>query len=174
MRRRVPFYILWLMLMSIWFIFAVHLGIWELYQSYWSVILTMVIGSFIAGATSEGGGAVAFPVFTLILGFTPMLARDFSLFIQTAGMGMASLMIYRQQSPVASPVLVPVTLGGIVGVYLGMYHIAPQVQAATVKMFFETFFHLFVNGFINFNGIIFYQKFSCFKIAFRFNTLYLF
>ena len=51
---------------------------------YWASI-TMVFGSMIAGATSVGGGAVAFPVFTLALGVTPLVARDFSLMIQTVG-----------------------------------------------------------------------------------------
>lgn len=39
----------------------------------------------IAGMTSEGGGAVAFPVMTLALGLTPAVARDFSLMIQSCG-----------------------------------------------------------------------------------------
>ena len=35
--------------------------------------------------TSEGGGAVAFPVMTLALGIKPTVARDFSLMIQSCG-----------------------------------------------------------------------------------------
>ena len=35
--------------------------------------------------TSEGGGAVAFPVMTLALGIKPSVARDFSLMIQSCG-----------------------------------------------------------------------------------------
>lgn len=35
--------------------------------------------------TSEGGGAVAFPVMTLLLQIDPITARDFSLIIQSAG-----------------------------------------------------------------------------------------
>ena len=35
--------------------------------------------------TSEGGGAVAFPVMTLALGIKPVVARDFSLMIQSCG-----------------------------------------------------------------------------------------
>lgn len=37
------------------------------------------------GMTSEGGGAVAFPVMTLALGIKPAVARDFSLMIQSCG-----------------------------------------------------------------------------------------
>ena len=35
--------------------------------------------------TSEGGGAVAFPVMTLGLGLRPAIARDFSMMIQMTG-----------------------------------------------------------------------------------------
>ena len=40
---------------------------------------------FPVGMTSEGGGAVAFPVMTLALSITPAVARDFSLMIQSCG-----------------------------------------------------------------------------------------
>ena len=42
----------------------------------------MIFGATVAGMTSEGGGAVAFPVMTLALGIAPSVARDFSLMIQ--------------------------------------------------------------------------------------------
>ena len=41
----------------------------------------------ILGMTSEGGGAVAFPVMTLALQIPPAIARDFSLMIQSCGKG---------------------------------------------------------------------------------------
>ena len=39
-----------------------------LFADNWFMSVTMAFGSFIAGATSEGGGAVAFPVMTLFFG----------------------------------------------------------------------------------------------------------
>ncbi|VDP04377.1 unnamed protein product [Heligmosomoides polygyrus] len=39
----------------------------------------------LAGMTSEGGGAVAFPFMTLCLHIDPVTARDFSLMIQSFG-----------------------------------------------------------------------------------------
>ena len=45
----------------------------------------MIFGSMVAGATSEGGGAVAFPVMTLALKIAPSIARDFSLMTQSCG-----------------------------------------------------------------------------------------
>lgn len=43
--------------------------------------------------TSEGGGAVAFPVMTLGLGIQPTVARDFSLMTQSFGMTAAAFTI---------------------------------------------------------------------------------
>ncbi len=54
---------------------------------------TMVLGSFVAGSTPQGGGAVAFPVFTKLLGVEAADARTFSLAIQAVGMGSASAAI---------------------------------------------------------------------------------
>ena len=45
----------------------------------------MIVGSAIGGATSEGGGAVAFPVMTLVMKLAPAIARDFSLMVQSCG-----------------------------------------------------------------------------------------
>ena len=45
----------------------------------------MMFGGLIAGMTTEGGGAVAFPVMTLALGIEPSVARDFSLMSQSCG-----------------------------------------------------------------------------------------
>ena len=43
----------------------------------WYVSITMIFGSMVAGATSEGGAAIAFPVLTLTMGVAPSVARDF-------------------------------------------------------------------------------------------------
>ncbi len=53
----------------------------------------MVFGSFVAGSTPQGGGAVAFPVFTKVLDIDTAVARSFSLCIQAIGMVAASLSI---------------------------------------------------------------------------------
>jgi len=43
--------------------------------------------------TSEGGGAVAYPVMTLAFNIKPSVARDFSLIIQSCGMTAAAFTI---------------------------------------------------------------------------------
>ena len=49
----------------------------------WYASVVMVFGSVIGGGTAEGGGAVSYPVFTLALSVKPLVARNFTLMIQT-------------------------------------------------------------------------------------------
>ncbi|CAH9055143.1 hypothetical protein PSECIP111951_02741 [Pseudoalteromonas holothuriae] len=73
---------------GLWFYWYSNLN--ELLAS-WKTGLTMLFGSFVAGSTPLGGGAVAFPVFTKVLDVTAQDARAFSLFIQSVGMSFAVL-----------------------------------------------------------------------------------
>jgi hypothetical protein len=58
----------------------------------------------VAGATSEGGASVAFPVMTLVFGIAPVVARDFSFMIQSVGMTCASFTIlYMGTLPCCAP-----------------------------------------------------------------------
>ena len=50
-------------------------------------------GSFVAGSTPQGGGAVAFPVLTKAFGVSAADARTFSLSIQAIGMGTAAIVL---------------------------------------------------------------------------------
>ena len=102
----------------------------------WQVALTMVFGSFIAGATSEGGGAVAFPVFTKVLGVSPQDAKVFSLAIQSVGMTAASLAIIIMRLKVEWRVILLASLGGIPGIIFGSALLAPALPPALVKMSF--------------------------------------
>ncbi|NOU51073.1 sulfite exporter TauE/SafE family protein [Pseudoalteromonas sp. JBTF-M23] len=65
--------------------------------SSWETGLTMLFGSFVAGSTPLGGGAVAFPVFTKVLQVSAAEARVFSLFIQSVGMTFATLYFISQR-----------------------------------------------------------------------------
>ena len=76
-----------------WFVYVTTAGHWERVIDNWEAGLTMVFGSFVAGSTPQGGGAVAFPVFTKALEVPAEVARSFSLAIQTVGMGAASAAI---------------------------------------------------------------------------------
>lgn len=77
----------------IWFIYVLAAGQLGRALDYWPSSLTMVFGSFLAGSSPEGGGAVAFPVFTKVLHISAPVARTFSLCIQAVGMTVASIII---------------------------------------------------------------------------------
>jgi uncharacterized membrane protein YfcA len=111
---------------------------WGLFAENWFMSVTMAFGSFIAGATSEGGGAVAFPVMTLLFGIAPATARDFSLMIQTVGMIAAGITILSTRIPVERHALVWSSLGGAVGVIVGLEWIAGLLPPAFAKMLFTS------------------------------------
>lgn len=91
--------------------------------AHWFYPAVMVLGAFVAGLTPEGGGAVAFPILSVFFNIDRVLARDFSLMIQSIGMTSASLFILTHRDTVLSrfkPMLVfiPVAFAGFV---LGMH-----------------------------------------------------
>ncbi len=77
----------------IWLAYVTLSGQWDRILGHWASSVTMIFGSFLAGSSPEGGGAVAFPVFTKVLHIGAPVARSFSLFIQAVGMTMATLAI---------------------------------------------------------------------------------
>lgn len=102
----------------------------------WPVSLTMVFGSFIAGATSEGGGAVAFPVFTKLLHIDPAQAKVFSLAIQSVGMTAASLLIIRMRVAVDWWVVAWASLAGVPGILFGTLVLSELLSAPAIKLSF--------------------------------------
>ncbi len=96
----------------VWFVSVLALGLWSRVGEHWVAALTMVFGSFVAGATPQGGGAVAFPVFTKALDVPAETARSFSLCIQSVGMGTAALSIIINRRPVEWRAA---ATGGVVG-----------------------------------------------------------
>ena len=78
---------------------------WHLFDTGWVMSVTMAFESFIAGSTSEGGGAITFPVMTLLFEIEPAVARDFALMIQSVGMGAATLTIMLRGSTVEQSAL---------------------------------------------------------------------
>ena len=103
---------------------------------YYHMSITMVFGSLVAGATSEGGGAVAFPVMTLALGVPPRLARDFSLGIQSFGMTAASVIIFFLGVPLDYEALIWCSVGGTIGLLVGLVGVAPFLLPSYTKLMF--------------------------------------
>lgn len=123
----------------IWLVYMVIAKSWHLFIHDWFMSITMVFGSFIAGASSEGGGAVAFPAMTLIFHISPAVARNFSLAIQSIGMTAASLLIFVRKIPVETTYMKWVAIGGVIGMIFGTYFVIPLVSPAYAKMMFVSF-----------------------------------
>ena len=136
-------------LLILWIIYMLDTGQWHLFRDNWFMSVTMIFGSFIAGASSEGGGAIAFPVMTLMFDILPHTARNFSLAIQSVGMTAAAIIILRNKYPIEYRYLIPASLGGGIGIIFGTYVIVPVVTAPFVKMLFVTFW-------LSFGIILFY------------------
>ncbi|RMH94121.1 sulfite exporter TauE/SafE family protein [Lysobacter pythonis] len=102
------------------------------------VVPTMLAGSFVAGSTSEGGGAVAFPVMTLFFNIKPAVARDFSLMIQSVGMCCAGYYIYRKGVPVARRLLAVSLAGCFVGQVVAFKFIDGYFLPVVLKISFAS------------------------------------
>ncbi len=102
----------------------------------WPVAVTMIFGSLVGGGTSEGGGAVAFPVFTKVLHIPPNEARVFAFAIQSIGMGAASISILYNRISIERRVLPWAGSAGILGLIVSTYFIVPYVPAPLVKVAF--------------------------------------
>ena len=136
-------------LLLLWVIYMLDTNQWALFKENWFMSVTMIFGSFIAGASSEGGGAIAYPVMTLIFDIMPNTARNFSLAIQSVGMTAAALIILRNKYPIEYKYLIPASIGGGIGIIFGTYFIVPYVPATFSKMLFVTFW-------LSFGVILFY------------------
>ncbi|HMB42232.1 MAG TPA: sulfite exporter TauE/SafE family protein [Balneolaceae bacterium] len=127
---------------------------WGLFSEYWFMTVTMIFGSFIAGASSEGGGAIAYPVMTLIFNIEPDVARNFSFAIQSIGMTFAAIWILLSGIKIEKQYLLTAGLGGAAGILFGTFSIVPFVLPAYAKMMFVSFWlsfgiAIFVVNFLN-------------------------
>jgi uncharacterized protein len=124
-----------LLVWALWLAFGGRVAIHHLFSD-WKVALTMVFGSLVGGGTSEGGGAIAFPIFTKLLHIAPRDARNFSLAIQSVGMGAASLSILYLRIPIERRALLFAGIPGVFGVVLGAYFVAPLIPPVFVRTSF--------------------------------------
>lgn len=122
-----------------WLAYMQAAGRWGLFRTDWYMTATMVVGSLVAGASSEGGGAIAYPVMTLAFDIDPAIARNFSLAIQSVGMTAATAWIVARRIPIETRYLWLAGLGGVAGVVGGTIWVAPHVPAAYAKMMFVSF-----------------------------------
>lgn len=104
----------------------------------WQVSVTMVFGSLVGGGTSEGGGAVAFPVLTKALGVPAAEARLFAFAIQSVGMGCATISIIRNRVPLEWRAIRFGAPPAMVAVFVSCLVIAPLLPSATVRLLFTS------------------------------------
>ena len=80
--RRLPRVIVvnFLLAAVVWIAWAVVFGprYVDVLTEQWEIALTMIFGSLVGGGTSEGGGAVGFPILTKVLGVPTPLASSLS------------------------------------------------------------------------------------------------
>ena len=122
-----------------WVFYIIKNDLFILFSDYWFMTVVMIFGSFIAGASSEGGGAIAYPVMTLFFNIDPNVARDFSFAIQSVGMSFASLWIFLSKVKIDTTYLRVAGIGGLAGIIIGSWFIAPFVQPSYAKMMFVSF-----------------------------------
>ncbi|MBS1213501.1 MAG: sulfite exporter TauE/SafE family protein [Proteobacteria bacterium] len=107
----------------------------DVIAEHWRITLTMAFGSFIAGATAEAGGAVAFPVFTKLLGIPAGDAKLFSLATQSVGMGSGFLTILLLRIRVEWRAVFWAALGSIPMLPVG-FSLATSVPSSAVRILF--------------------------------------
>ncbi|MGI9606050.1 MAG: TSUP family transporter [Acidimicrobiales bacterium] len=112
-----------------WFIYVTAADHWGRVADTWRTALTMLFGSFVAGSTPQGGGAVAFPVFTKVLEITAPVARTFSLSIQATGMVMASATIILAGRAIDKRAIAYGTGGGLIGFAIGAFVLSDPSKA---------------------------------------------
>ena len=111
---------------------------------HWQSSLTMTFGSFLAGSSPAGGGAVAFPVFTKVLDVPAPVARTFALSIQAVGTTTAAAIMLLARRPLEPRVIVTGALAGGAGFLAALFLLgdrqtpfwAPTVPAPYVKVTF--------------------------------------
>ncbi len=111
-------------------------GLFPTVVAQWPIAIVMILGSLVAGSTSMGGGAIAFPYLVSWVGISPSSARDFGLMIQALGMTSAMIYVLCRRVPLQRYMLIWTVTGGAAGILLGTVAIAPYIAANFVKLIF--------------------------------------
>lgn len=142
-RKYIGFLMPCLFMQFVWWTLAVRYDYFRLYPTHYELPLTMVLGATVAGMTSEGGGAVAFPVMTLMLHINPVVARDFSLMIQSCGMTSAAFTILWMRIKLEWHSIVCCTLGSTAGILFGLEFVDQLLTGPEKKMLFVSIWFSF-------------------------------
>lgn len=110
----------------------------------WLIAPVMAVGSFVAGATFLGGGAVAFPVLTKVMGLDPVTAKTFSLSIQSVGMTSAAIYIAMKVRKLPAGFILLYLLGSSLGMLLSLLFFEGRLQSADLRIGFTLFLLCFL------------------------------
>ena len=105
----------------------------------WMIAPIMAFGSFVAGSTFLGGGAVAFPALTKLFSVDPVTAKSFSLAIQAVGMTSASLYIISRVRNLPYSFIALYLAGACVGLLVSFALIEAYVPAVDLRIAFTLF-----------------------------------
>lgn len=142
-RKYIAFLLPLVVMHVLWWLTAYRYNWFQLFSTRWQMPAIMVLGSTVAGMTSEGGGAVAFPFMTLCLHIDPVTARDFSLMIQSFGMGCALFVVLFMRIQIEERSLLFGCLGSIPGMVLGFVFVDDFLGAPQKKMLFVSIWSSF-------------------------------
>ncbi|KAI6240564.1 hypothetical protein M3Y99_00451500 [Aphelenchoides fujianensis] len=118
-------------------------GFYLFFPTHWHMPVTMILGATVAGMTSEGGGAIAFPVMTFILHMSPKNGRDFSIVIQSIAMTMSLFTIIFMRLEIEWRAIVFCVSASIPGIIFGFHVIDPALSAPQKKMLFVSIWSSF-------------------------------
>lgn len=110
----------------------------------WLIAPIMAFGSFVAGSTFLGGGAIAFPALTKIFAVDPITAKNFSLAIQSVGMSSASLYIISRVRNLPYSFMALYLAGASVGLFVSFAFIEARVPAVDLRITFTLFLLCFL------------------------------
>lgn len=119
--RRIAVYGLPALITLAWLLYVSIDDQWPRVFGHWRASVTMVFASFVSGATPQGGGAVAFPVFTKLLGAPAPVARTFGISIQAVGMTVAAVIIVIAGRPIEVRAALAGGLSGIAGFLAALF-----------------------------------------------------
>lgn len=110
----------------------------------WLIAPIMAFGSFVAGSTFLGGGAVAFPALTKIFSVDPVTAKSFSLAIQAVGMSSASLYILSRVRNLPYSFMALYLAGASAGLFVSFGFIEARIPAVDLRIAFTLFLLCFL------------------------------
>ena len=141
-----PYPIFVVLVLSVWLYVMISQNLFHFLHEHWEIMVTMVFGSFVAGASSEGGGAIAFPVLTLGLNIAPATARNFSFAIQSIGMLAASIYIVQKKIKIEWQAIKYGSIGGAAGIVFSTFLLTQYFSPVNLKIFFVSLWLAF--GFV--------------------------